>query len=121
MSKRPLVSVASDFGEVFAYLKSRGVVAQNAPPELIATARRIHGYTYSLILWRFRLRGLPAHAKVFIEEIAFDALQVLPQVLMGFSKTTKLLVRGIVENTLRHIYFSDHPVEFLRMNRGKKW
>jgi hypothetical protein len=40
---------------------------------------------------------------------------------MGFGKPTKLLVRGIVENTLRHVYFSDHPVEFARMNRDIKW
>jgi putative alpha-1,2-mannosidase len=56
-----------------------------------------------------------------VEEIASDALQVLPQVLMGYSKTAKLLIRGIAENTLRHVYFSDHPVEFDRMNREKKW
>jgi hypothetical protein len=58
---------------------------------------------------------------VFVEEIASDALQILPQVLMGYGKTAKLLTRGIVENTLRHVYFSDHPVEFARMNREAKW
>jgi hypothetical protein len=58
---------------------------------------------------------------LFIEEIASDALQILPQVLMGYGKTTKLLTRGIVENTLRHVYFSDHPIEFERMNREHKW
>jgi hypothetical protein len=58
---------------------------------------------------------------VFIEEIASDALQILPQTLMGYNKTTKLLIRGIVENILRHVYFHDHPVEFGRMNRDSKW
>jgi hypothetical protein len=74
-----------------------------------------------LILWRFRLKGLPTHGRPFIEEIASDALQILPQVLLGYGKTVKLLTRGIIENTLRHIYFSDHPVEFQRMNRDTKW
>jgi hypothetical protein len=41
--------------------------------------------------------------------------------LIGYGKTTKLLTRGIIENTLRHVYFSDHPVEFERMNREQKW
>jgi hypothetical protein len=27
----------------------------------------------------------------------------------------------VLENLLRHLYFSDHPVEFQRMNRDKKW
>ena len=70
---------------------------------MVRIARTIHGNTYSLILWRFRLRGLPEHAKVFIEEIASDALQILPQIMMGYSKTAKLLIRGISENGL-------HPV-----------
>jgi hypothetical protein len=42
-------------------------------------------------------------------------------VLLGYSKTVNLLVRGIIENTLRHIYFSDHPIEFQKMNRESKW
>jgi hypothetical protein len=74
-----------------------------------------------LILWRFRLKGLPGHGRAFIEEIASDALQILPQVLMGYGKTAKLLIRGIIENTIRHLYFSDHPIEFARMNRESKW
>jgi hypothetical protein len=40
---------------------------------------------------------------------------------MGYVKTGHLLTRGIIENTLRHLYFSDHPVEFERMNREAKW
>jgi hypothetical protein len=65
--------------------------------------------------------GLPQCGKVFLEEIASDALQILLQILMGYSKTAKLLTRGIIENTLRHIYFIDHPIEFQRMNRERKW
>src|SRR5258707_11561346 len=81
----------------------------------------MHRATFNLILWRFRLSGLPTHGQVFIEEIASDALQILPQILMGYGKTAKLLTRGIVENTLRHLYFSDHPIEFGRMNSEPKW
>jgi hypothetical protein len=28
---------------------------------------------------------------------------------------------GFLENTLRHVYFFDHPIEFAIMNRDKKW
>jgi hypothetical protein len=121
MARRPISSVTNDFADVLALLTERGIVPAHPAAELVRIARTIHGYTYSLILWRFRLRGLPDHAKVFIEEIASDALQILPQIMMGYSKTAKLLIRGISENTLRHIYFSDHPIEFERLNRDKKW
>lgn len=121
MARRPVPSVADDFAEVLALLQERRIVPAHPSAELVRVARAIHDNTYSLILWRFRLRGLPDHAKVFIEEIASDALQILPQIMMGYSKTAKLLIRGISENALRHIYFSDHPIEFERLNRERKW
>lgn len=121
MAQRPIPSVASDFDDVLVLLRKRGIVSKRPSAELARISRTIHGYTFSLILWRFRLTGLPNHAKVFIEEIASDALQILPQIMMGYSKTAKLLVRGISENALRHIYFADHPIEFERINRERKW
>lgn len=121
MAKQAIPSVAADFALVMSFLKDRGVVPAAPPATLVNNAKRIHQATFSLILWRFRLKKLPEHGMVFVEEIASDALQILPQVLMGYGKTAKLLTRGIVENTLRHLYFSDHPVEFVRMNRDPKW
>jgi hypothetical protein len=73
------------------------------------------------VLWRFRLKRIPEHGQVFIEEIASDAVQILPQLATGFVKPFKLLARGFVENTLRHIYFIDHRIEFEKMNRLPKW
>jgi hypothetical protein len=113
--------VDADFISVLAFLKDCGIIPKSAPSVLIDSAKNIHRVTHSLILWRFRLTGVPEHGRAFVEEIASDALQILPQVLMGYSKTAKLLTRGIIENTLRHLYFSDHPVEFARMNRDAKW
>jgi len=121
MSRRSVPSVAADFASVVEFLRGRGIIPTTAAPSLFANAKRIHRATYSLILWRFRLRRLPKHGTIFVEEIASDALQVLPQALMGYSKAARMLTRGIVENTLRHIYFSDHPIEFERMNRERKW
>jgi hypothetical protein len=121
MANRPVPSVAADFSDVLSFLRERGIVSASPPAILIESAKRVHRATYSLILWRFRLGRLPEHGRAFIEEIASDSLQVLPQMLMGYGKTTKLLTRGIIENTFRHIYFSDHPIEFARMNRDSKW
>lgn len=121
MAKRVIPSVAQDFDAVLKFFMERGIIAEKAPGELVSSARRLHRATYSLILWRFRLRNVPEHGLVFLDEIASDALQILPQALMGYGKTTKLLIRGVIENTLRHIYFLDHPIEFARMNRESKW
>jgi hypothetical protein len=121
MARRPIPSVNDDFATVLPFLSERGIIPLHPPPSLVENARRIHRATYSLILWRFRLARLQEHGKAFIEEMASDALQILPQAMMGYGKTVKLLTRGVIENSVRHIYFSDHPVEFARMNRESKW
>jgi len=121
MARRPIPSVAADFASAISFLTDQGIAPTTAPAKLLENAKRIHRATFSLIFWRFRLTGIPQHGKVFVEEIASDALQILPQVLMGYGKTAKLLIRGIIENTLRHLYFYNHPVEFERMNREQKW
>lgn len=121
MAKGSIPSVTSDFDGVIAYLAAHHAIPKAPSQSLLTSARRIHRSTYSLILWRFRVGNLEEHGRVFLEEIASDALQILPQTLAGYVKTAKLLTRGIVENTLRHIYFSDHPVEFARLNRDRKW
>jgi hypothetical protein len=122
MPNRPTASsVAQDFQGVMNFFTTGGIVPDPPVPSLVAGARRLHKATYSLILWRFRLRRLRDCGRAFVEELASDALQILPQALMGYNKTTKLLNRGLIENAFRHLYFSDHPVEFLKMHRDRKW
>jgi hypothetical protein len=121
MARKKILSLANDFDNVVAFLQERGILPDALSAATSENARRIHRATYSLILWRFRLKKIPEHGAAFIEEVASDALQILPQVLMGYSKTAMLLMRGILENTLRHVYFSDHPVEFAIMNLEEKW
>lgn len=121
MAKGATSSLADDLKLVTDFFRDRHLLPSPESGVLVDNVRKLHSATFSLILWRFRLKGLSRHAKPFVEEIASDALQVLPQVLMGYRKTVKLLIRGIIENTLRHIYFSDHPVEFHKMNQESKW
>ena len=105
MSKAPIAVVARDFEGVLSFLQERGLVSEQADPKLVAAAKRMHFATYSLILWRFRLSKLPDHSRVFLEEIASDALQLLPQALAGYAKTSDLLIRGIIENTCATFIF----------------
>ena len=109
-----------DLIEVIEFLSNKGIINTMSEAQK-RTAKKIHSATYSLILWRFQIRNLPDNSQVFLDEIASDALQILPQALMGYRKTTVLLIRSVIENVLRHIYFSDHIVEFQLANKQKKW
>lgn len=113
--------VGKDFDEVVAFLKKRHLLVSEPTGTFLSTLRRMHSRSYSLLVWRFRCTGLPPRAKFFLDEIASDTIQIIPQALMGYRKPVYLLIRGSIENMLRHIYFSDHEVEFIRTNEEKKW
>lgn len=121
MGRTPILSTAQDLEGVLIFLQDAKLVPKHPGKELLTSIKKLHQATYSLILWRFRLRRIPKHGQPFIEEIASDALQILPQALAGYVKTAHLLTRGIIENTLRYLYFYDHPIEYRIMNSGKKW
>lgn len=58
MAKGPTTSpAAQDFQGVMAYFTSKGIVSDTPTSSLIASARKLHKATYSLVLWRFRLKG----------------------------------------------------------------
>jgi len=118
---KQIFQVKSDFLEVLDFFRSKGIISNNPDPGMISTAKRIHRFTYSIMWWRFRFGSGPDNRKVFLYELASDALQVLPQALMGYRKTTMLLMRGIIEDVIRYVYYYDHPIEFLRVNLEKNW
>lgn len=121
MARVAIPSLARDLEGVLVFLQGINLVPTHPGNELLVGIRKLHRATYSLILWRFRLRRIPPHARPFVEEIASDALQILPHALAGYVKTTNLLTRGIIESALRYIYFFDHPIEYQMMNSGRKW
>jgi hypothetical protein len=122
MAKTVLATAAdADCVAVVEYLKAQTMYPAAPSGVCVEKTREIHRLTHSLVLWRFRLKRIPDHGQVFIEEIASDAVQILPQLVTGFVKPFKLLARGFVENALRHIYFIDHRIEFEKMNRLPKW
>ncbi len=58
---------------------------------------------------------------MYVVELASDALQVIPQALAGYQKSVSLLMRSLIESLMRHVYFSDHPVEYARAHRNTEW
>jgi hypothetical protein len=112
--------VEEDFASVCEFFTQQGLIQAPLSVKIESAAKEIHQSTYSLIWWRFRLPKMSLNKSVFILEIASDALQILPQALLGYSKTTKLLTRSIIENVFRHIYYSDHPVEFEKLSFPSK-
>ena len=43
--------------------------------------------------------------------------QSLPLALQGFAKPVAMLLRSVIENTLRHVFYFDHEVEYERSDK----
>ncbi len=119
--KTSLRQVDADFADVVTYLQKRGLIPPHPSSVFLVQLRQFHRSLYSLAWWRFHLPSKAAHRRVFVQEIASDAFQILPQSLMGYNKTTLLLVRSVIENVLRHVYYYDHEVEFEKLNEEADW
>lgn len=84
-----------------------------APTASRADLRFVHRFAFLMNLFG---RALPTswgeHQTVFLKEAASDALHVLHNLLSGDCRGACFYLRSVVENTWRHLYFKDHPVEY---------
>ncbi len=115
-----LIHVDQDFSETLVLLQSRTMAQTSLTQPEVKKLRSLHHAIYSLCIWDHFVK-VDDNGQVFLGEIASDAMQITPHVLCGFRRSSMLLARSIIENTLRHIYFTDHPVEFERANRDSKF
>lgn len=83
--------------------------------------KSIHEISYSLALWSYIHKDSTNTSKYYLDEIRSDCVQAIPLLLMGYKKPTSLLIRGIIENSLKHIYFYHHPIELQRLLTEDKY
>jgi hypothetical protein len=114
-SKAPTSSVegfaSSDYVQFVRYLERAHLIPTSRNTTAEQKLRRIHDGIYALSLWDFNLK-LPENAQAFLSEARSDAVCSMVLALRGFRKQAALSVREVLEDTLRHVYYSDHPVEF---------
>ena len=90
-------------------------------PEDVEHITKIHEITYSLALWSYIYKDSNNNSKYYLDEIRSDCVQAIPLLLMGYKKPTSLLIRGLIENSLKHIYFYHHPIELQRLFNEDKY
>lgn len=86
----------------------------------VGVIQKIHKVSYSLTLWGYIHKDSKNKSKYFLEEIRSDCVQAIPLILMGYKKSTSLLLRGVIENSLKYIYFYDHPIELYHYFNDEK-
>jgi hypothetical protein len=62
--------------------------------------------------WAMAFSDQSEHARRFLEEAASDSVNLIALVSGGHRKSSFFLLRSYIENTLRHMYYWQHPVEY---------
>jgi len=117
----PNAFVSKDYEDFRFYLERHNLFPKTWNKKLENNLKRMHRVVYSFALWDFSFSKRDEHKKSFIREIRSESVQIIPLLLLGYVKPVKFLERSIIENTLRQIYFYDHPVEYQFLKNKEKY
>src|SRR5437870_3369454 len=76
-------------------------------------------YVLALLLAKLKDKEKEENKIAFFAEILSDFLTITKLAFNGFEIPSLILLRRIIENFYNHIYYSDHLVEYLHLNRGR--
>lgn len=80
-----------------------------------------HRFAYCLSLIAKAATSLPEHERVFLQELASDALHLVHSLLAGDARAGIFYLRSIIENFWRHLYFKDHLIEYSWLTSRTKY
>ena len=101
-----------DFKKCIDYYNQLKLDNSNFSPETTALFRRAHGFAFTLGLWITKLEGNQNPAKIYLNQMLSDAIQVMPTVALGDKRGLRLYARAQIEDALKYVFYCDHPVEF---------
>jgi len=78
----------------------------------------LHKRLFSLGELKYQLKIQDNERMDFLDELHSDIVYVMITAILGLKKSLFLSIRGCIEDTIRHIYYKDHPVEFLILNKA---
>lgn len=116
----PIELCKEDFNEIKVFFESQNILTP-FKKENVGAIKKIHNSSFSFLLFKKRLK-VANHADIYIAEMQSDYLQIIALVLKGYEKLAMILLRDILENTLKFIYYFHHPIEFAQLaDRNKNY
>lgn len=110
----------SDKEDFINYLKENSLNKRIFDDDIISKIGKMHSIIYSILLINKRLKTTK-HSRVYLDEILSDYIDIVPLLVSGYNKITKCILRDIIENCLKYIYFYDHPIEFTWLDWKEKY
>ncbi|MBW1728200.1 MAG: hypothetical protein JRJ62_11615 [Deltaproteobacteria bacterium] len=110
-----------DHNKLLGYLKNNNIYPLHYEKKIKKDVKEIHNHIYSICLWSNEFDEVPINQKIFLIQMRSDAIQSLYLSLLGFKKPVKLLLRGLIEDILNHLYYYDHKIEYERLETEPKY
>ncbi|MFC3715846.1 hypothetical protein ACFONC_06760 [Luteimonas soli] len=83
--------------------------------------RSTHRFAYCISLFAKAATALEEHRRVFLQELASDALHLVHVLMAGDGRAGSFYLRSLIENFWRHHYFKDHFVEYEWLTSRRKY
>jgi|CXWL01.1.fsa_nt_gi hypothetical protein len=76
----------------------------------------IHKRIFCLSDLVYQLKEIDSTQMIFLDELRSDLVYLLTFTALDFKKPLALSMRSCIEDTIRHIYYKDHPIELQLLN-----
>jgi hypothetical protein len=110
--------VDQDFEEMKNYLKRRAIIDDEWLDRNQSNLILLHNLVMTFLIWDHNFRKKDDNQRYFIGEVRSDCINGILAVLTGSKKSVNLILRGMVESTLNHFYYFDHPIEYEMLQSG---
>lgn len=118
----PVVDVArkvsDDFRAIWAARDNSRVGGEQKQRDLLKST---HQFAYCISLLAKAATSLEEHRRIFLQELASDALHLVHVLMSGDGRAASFYLRSLIENFWRHHYFKDHFVEYGWLTTRKKY
>jgi len=106
----------ADFIKIKTQLQSKFNIT--VEPRWETRIKRLHKLVFCMSSLQYELSKIELDGMDFLKELRSDYVQILIHVTLGIRKATVLFMRASIEDTLRHIFYKDHPVELILLNES---
>ena len=79
-----------------------------------------HNIAFTLIVLLNKISAVPEYAIPYLRQLKSDTIQLLPSIVLGGKRTLHLFERASIEDLFRYIYFFDHKIEHMLLQKYPK-
>ena len=85
-----------------------------------ALMKTAHNIAFTLIVLFKKISAAPVWAIPYLRQLKSDTVQLLPSIVFGGKRALHLFERASIEDLFRYIYFFDHKIEHILLQKYPK-